>query len=251
LVEHLVYTERVGGSSPSPPTMALRWRVAVRCALALAGAALLLIASPWRGFAAEAEMTFRLATLAGGRCADRCPQVIVAEGVIEEATPEAFVAFAKTAAAEARLRGIILLNSPGGRVVASMRLGAVFRKLHVAVAVARYETLGARSGPTAGRCMSACVYALMGGAKRIVPPESQVGIHRMSTVEYGVPQPRSPSGPTISYADEEMVNALAHYAAQMGVNPTLIRTAETISPADIRILSPAEMRRWRLATAQF
>ena len=249
MVEHLVYTERVGGSRPSPPTIARDW---VRSAIiALIAAALSWGAFSGRSYAADSEMTFRLATLAGGRCGAACPQVIVAEGIIEEGTPEAFIAFAKTAAVEARLRGIILLNSPGGRVVASMQLGAVFRKLHVAVAVARYEKLGELSGPTAGRCMSACVYALMGGAKRIVPPESQVGIHRMSTVDYGQTQPHQPSAPIVAYADDEMVSALARYAANMGVNPKLIRTAETISPDDIRILSPSEMRRWRLATAQF
>jgi len=196
-------------------------------------------------------MSFRLATLAGGQCGARCPQVIVAEGVIEEGTPEAFVAFAKTAAVEARLRGMILLNSPGGRVVASMRLGEVFRKLRLAVAVARYEKVGDRAGPSAGRCMSACVYAMMGGVKRVVPPESQVGIHRMSTTGYSESQPHRPSTPTVAYADEEMVSTLAGYASRMGVSSTLIRTAETISPDDIHILSSTEMRRWRLATAQF
>jgi hypothetical protein len=48
-----------------------------------------------------------------------------------------------------------------------------------------------------------------------------------------------------------MVDALANYAAEMGVNPTVIRTAERISPDEIHILSPAELRRWRLASAKF
>ncbi|MFM9152903.1 MAG: hypothetical protein ACKOPC_04745, partial [Methylocystis sp.] len=30
-----------------------------------------------------------------------------------------------------------------------------------------------------GRCYSACVYALMGGSRRVIPPESRVGVHRM------------------------------------------------------------------------
>ena len=30
-----------------------------------------------------------------------------------------------------------------------------------------------------GRCYSACVYALMGAATRVAPPQSRVGIHRM------------------------------------------------------------------------
>jgi hypothetical protein len=202
--------------------------------------------------AADSEMTFRLATLAGGQCGARCPQVIVAEGVIEEHTPEAFIAFAKAASVDAPLKGMILINSPGGRVVASMRLGAVFRKMNVSVAVASYEAVGGRAGPTAGRCMSACVYAMMGGARRIVPPESQVGIHRMSTTGYGESQPSHQMvASTVSFADDAMVATLARYAVQMGISAALIHTAETISPSDILILSPSRMRAWHLATAQF
>jgi len=201
--------------------------------------------------AADSEMSFRLESLSGGKCGAKCPQVIVADGVIEERTPEAFVAFATAAASQAPLSGMILLNSPGGRVVASMRLGDVFRKLKLAVAVAGYERVGTRAGPTAGRCMSACVYAMMGAARRIVPPESQVGIHRMSTTGYGESQAHQGSAPIVSYADDAMVATLSRYTAQMGVNPAVIRTAETIAPENILILSPSRLRQWRLATAQF
>jgi len=207
---------------------------------------------PAAAAAQQSAMTFRIAALEQGRCGARCPMAIVAEGVIEEETPQAFLDFAKQAAtAEPRLRGIVLLNSPGGRVVASMKLGAVFRKIHAAVVVARIAAIGDQAGPIAGQCMSACVYAMMGGVKRVVPHESRVGIHRMSTIEYGAANGRGPSVATRSYADDEMVGALARYAAKMGVNPAIIRDAETISPDEIHVLSPAELRRWRLASSQF
>ena len=48
-----------------------------------------------------------------------------------------------------------------------------------------------------------------------------------------------------------MVDALAGYAAQMGVSPTVIRVAERIPPEEIHIISPAELRRWRLASPKF
>jgi hypothetical protein len=244
MLERLAYTESVGGSGRLLPTVigaASAWMRVVLIAMAF-------LTRPAN--AADSEMTFRLATLAGGQCGTRCPQVIIAEGVIEEHTPEAFIEFAKAAAVGAKLSGVILINSPGGRVVASMQLGEEFRKLNVAVAVARYEKVGGRSGPASGLCMSACVYAMMGGVKRIVPPESQVGIHRMSTTGYDERQSSRSSAPTVSYADRAMVTALAHYAAQMGIDPALIRTAETISPDEIRILSPSWIRRWHLATGR-
>jgi len=37
----------------------------------------------------------------------------------------------------------------------------------------------------------------------------------------------------------------------MGVNPTVIRIAERISPQEIHIVSPAELQRWRLASPKF
>ena len=249
MVEHLVYTESVGGSNPSPPTSVGRWASLLR-RMIIVGAALFAAGAPLTK-ASAADMSFRLATLSGGLCGSRCPQAIVANGVIEESTPDAFVAFAKSASLDGRLRGMILLNSPGGRVVAAMRLGQIFRQLHVSIAVAGYEEVGQRAGPTTGHCMSACVYLMMGGVKRVVPPDSQVGIHRMSATGYGDAQAHTSASPSIAYADENMVNSLARYAAQMGVSPTLIRTAETIAPEDIRILTAAEMRNWRLSTAHF
>ena len=242
-----VYTERVGGSSPSPPTSAQSYIVAV-AVLALASSFLTSTGAAW----AQAEpMTFHLARIAQDRCASDCPQVIVAEGVIEEDTPQAFIDFVRTAADEPGARGVVLLSSPGGRVVASMRLGAALRQMKAAVIVARSWSEGGRDVTVAGQCMSACVYAMMGGVKRIVPPESRVGIHRMSREEAGENSPRAPHAITRSYASEDMVDALANYAAEMGVNPTVIRTAERISPDEIHILSPGELRRWRLASSKF
>ena len=206
---------------------------------------------PEMAAAQGAPMNFRLAQIEGRGCGARCPRVIVAEGVIGEETPQAFVEFLQTVAQSPGLRDVVVLNSPGGRVVASMRLGAALRKLRAAVIVARFGTEGDRDFAIAGQCMSACVYAMMGGVKRVVPPESRVGIHRMSSQDYGAGQGRSwsPSGPT--YASDDMVDALAKYAAQMGVSPTVIRTAERISPQEIHIVSAAELQRWRLASPKF
>jgi hypothetical protein len=196
-------------------------------------------------------MQFRLARVEENGCKRDCPQIIVAEGVIEENTPQDFIDFIRGAADQPGARGVVLLSSPGGRVVASMRLGAALRKMRAAVIVARSLHEGDRDMAMAGQCMSACVYAMMGGIKRIVPPESRVGIHRMSREEAGDGVARGVHPLTRTYASEDMVDALADYAAQMGVNPTIIRTAERISPDEIHILSASELRRWRLASPKF
>jgi hypothetical protein len=204
-----------------------------------------------QALAQGAPMEFHLARVEDKNCARDCPQVIVAEGVIEEDTPDAFADFVQSAATQPGARGVVLLSSPGGRVVASMRFGATLRKMGAAVIVARSVHEAGRDVAVAGQCMSACVYAMMGGIKRVVPPESRVGIHRMSREEASPNLARSVHSPVRTYASEDMVDALANYAAQMGINPTIIRTAERVSPDEIHILSARELRRWRLASAKF
>jgi hypothetical protein len=220
-------------------------------AMAVAALIACILASSSPARAQTEPMQFHLARVAQDGCARDCPQVIVAEGVIEEDTPQAFVDFVRSAADQPGARSVVLLSSPGGRVVASMRLGAALRQLGAAVIVARSLSEGGRDVTVSGQCMSACVYAMMGGVKRIVPPESRVGIHRMSREEATESSARAPHATTRTYASADMVDALANYAAEMGVNPTVIRTAERISPDEIHILSSTELRRWRLASPKF
>ena len=244
MVEHLAYTERVGGSSPSPPTNppgALRLG-ARRVALGLLAALAWLAADPLAA-AEQAPMTFRSVNFASDNCVADCPQVIVADGVIEADTPQAFLDFAKQASQSKRLRSVIFINSPGGNVVASMELGTEFRRLRAAVVVAGFATVGTRSGPVAGQCFSACVYALMGATQRVAPPESHLGLHRMSLEE-----PGETGG---GLADKRLVAILARYAARMGVDPALVWHAESQTPGTLHILTPAEIARWRLASTKF
>jgi hypothetical protein len=187
------------------------------------------------------QMTFRSVNLDSNDCGVDCPQVIVADGVIEAGTPQAFVDFAKQAPPSRRLR--IFMNSPGGNVAASMELGEDFRRLRAAVEVAGFASVGSRSGPVPGQCLSACVYALMGATQRVAPPWSHIGLHRMSL---GAPD-ESGGG----LADRRMVATLAGYAVRMGVSPALVWRAESLTPGTLHILSSAEIARWRLASTRF
>lgn len=192
------------------------------------------------------EMSFRLVTLADAHCAQHCPQVVAAEGEIVEETPDVFLRFLRMRTSREPLRGILLIDSPGGKVIASMELGQELRKLGMAVVVAR---IGAEGGPlVSGRCYSACVYALMGGRKRVIPRQSRVGVHRMFNFVDGV-DPMS--GETLRerrYADGGMRKALSRYSATMGISRDLIALAERTSPDRVHLLTSAEIARWRLGT---
>jgi hypothetical protein len=192
------------------------------------------------------EMSFRRVILAARQCGGDCPQVVAAEGEIVEDTPDVFARFLRAHIGSAPLRGILLIDSPGGKVIASMELGQELRRLGMAVVVAR---VAAEGGPlVSGRCYSACVYALMGGLKRVIPRQSRVGVHRMFNYVDGV-DPMS--GETLRerrYADGGMRKALSRYSASMGVSRDLIALAERTSPDRVHLLSAAEIARWRLGT---
>src|SRR3954451_23302142 len=117
------------------------------------------LAAPGLAEAGSQPMAFRVAPLQSAECGARCPNVVIADGVIEPGTPEAFIDFARQAAHMPNLKSLMLINSPGGNVVASMEFGAELRQLGMVAMVAGYGSDGMRAGPTPGECVSACVYA--------------------------------------------------------------------------------------------
>ncbi len=213
------------------------------------------LAAAWllaSGSLARAEaMSFRLETMRDGtRCGAHCPQVIVADGQITNSTPREFLDFLRENAFSRDLRTVVFLNSQGGYVVASMELGQIFRKIGAATVVARFTPAAGRSRFFSASCLSACVYAFMGGRKRVAPQGSVLGIHRMfanqahggffgeSTVER-------------VYDNGQMAQMLMSYSARMGVSRDIIRSAEHISSQTIHTVTPAEMARWNLAGRVF
>lgn len=210
--------------------------------LAVTAALLLTAASPAK---AGQPMTFRLLPLEDtSRCGHQCAQAIVADGEITNSTPQEFLSFVSTHL-QGNVRAVVFLNSPGGRVVGSMELGQIFRKLGVAAIVARAGQTYGGTAVAAGHCFSACVYALMGGSKRIIPPQSKVGVHRMFQYEASV----DPSGGATIYRRHDngkMRAMLSRYSKQMGVNSRVIEDAERTSSDSLHILSNGEIARWRL-----
>jgi hypothetical protein len=190
-------------------------------------------------------MTFRLLPLEdAGRCGNQCAQAIVADGEITNSTPQEFLSFVSQNL-QGNVRAVVFLNSPGGRVVASMELGQLFRKLGVAAIVARAGQTYGGTALAGGHCFSACVYALMGGRKRVIPPQSKVGVHRMFQYQASLD---ATGGATIhrQYDNGRMRSMLSRYSRQMGVNSRVIEDAERTSSDSLHVLSKGEIARWHL-----
>jgi hypothetical protein len=196
---------------------------------------------------AHAEpMAFRLAPLTSGRCGAQCPEVVAAEGEIVEETPDELIAFLRDHIRSGRVRSILLLDSPGGKVVASMQLGHALRKLGMAVIVARVSP---ETGElVSGRCYSACVYALIGGRKRVIPAQSSVGVHRMFNYSTSFDIAEGGFVRERNLDDGGMLQTLSRYAALMGVSAELVKLAERTSPDRLYMLTSGDIARWRLGS---
>ena len=204
---------------------------------------------------AAAAMTFRLeATGNLSECRGKCPLVIVAEGEIKRDTPQTFARFIRNNLRQKRMRAVIFVHSPGGLVVASMNLGKMFRKLGAAVVVARIQPPANGRGNTvftSGRCFSACVYALMGAKKRVVPPQSSLIVHRMFIYEMMGNADGGGLTRQKTYRNEKLYKDLTRYARMMGVSSSVIYDAENTPAGEVRVISQRELRKWRLAVPKF
>ena len=230
---------------PDAPTGRRRAAAGGRLAAAVIAAGWLLFAGP----ASAAEpMSFRIASVGeGDGCHHSCAEVIAADGEIDNDTADRFVSFLSSNLQDGDLRPVVLIQSPGGTVVGAMQLGLVFRKIGAAVIVAAARDVdgSAEIRVAPGACLSACVYAFIGGKRRVVPTVSRLGIHRMVINE----QVQNAMGGTETqriYGSQDIVSSLAAYTKAMGVDPRVIGYAETISPDALHIVTPAEIARWRL-----
>ena len=196
--------------------------------------------------ALAAPMTFRTIPVGEG-CGSRCPQMIVAEGEITTRTPNDFAAFVRRQSQNPAARGVILIHSQGGRVGASMQLGKLFRDAGAAAIVGRVGP----GGVVPGNCYSACVYALIGAKKRVIPKASRIGIHRMVAYESPGRGPEDLNQFEAVYATPDLVQRLSDYARSMGVSRELIHTAERVSHSRLRIVTAAEIRRWKVGSEKF
>lgn len=126
---------------------------------------------------------------------------------------------------------VITFDSPGGSIETAMRFGRVIRRLGL-------STLQIR----AGQCASACTLAFMGGVVRFAEPGS-IGVHQSffpSTSGMGAHDAVS--------AVQAVTAGIISYMIEMGVDPGLLQLSLSIDSSDVRYLTTAEMRQYRVTT---
>ncbi|MBV6658722.1 MAG: hypothetical protein KI785_13235 [Devosiaceae bacterium] len=131
----------------------------------------------------------------------------------------------------------VVLDSPGGDVIAGLRLGREIRRYGFSTQVGlaqRQPTGGYRLRP--GDCASACTFSFLGGVKRYAE-DGVIGVHRF------FPANLEPDRRVIMRPGDEAVAAMIKvYAVDMGVNGHFIDLSLDVPPADLRYLSNAELR---------
>lgn len=151
---------------------------------------------------------------------------IQATGTITEDTPTEFERFLKTD--DARLAKKIYFHSPGGNLLAGLKLGELIRK-------AGYNTGIGRSLHLDGAimdifdyeesfCASACAYAFLGGVTRSYGEKHRYGLHR-----FGGSDKLNSDGAQI------VTSLIAAYIERMGANQAVLQLA-SITPFDGDIL---------------
>jgi hypothetical protein len=189
-------------------------------------------------------LSYRVAPIDSGRCRSKveCPLVFVATGEIERNEIQNFRTFVGGLNQRAAGPRAFVIDSSGGNLAGAFGLGVVLRRIGIPVIVGRVRD-GAL-GP--GFCGSACIFALMGGRSRRVPPGSVVAVHAPERV----PELGALGGPELSGATadsrRQITEILSDYARRMGVEPALITLTMSVPSEERRVLTPLELRRFRL-----
>lgn len=186
-------------------------------------------------------------------CGERCRIFISARGAITASTPRDFIGFAKGR----RLGGAtVVLDSDGGSVHGAIALGREIRRLGLNTTVARVVDIGGNAHATprarlASRadCESMCAFVLLGGVRRVVPPEARVMVHQIWLGD------RRDDPTAAEYSAEDLVlvqrdiGKLAKYTVEMGASIEVLDLALRIPPWEpMHTLTREEIARTRVAT---
>jgi hypothetical protein len=136
---------------------------------------------------------------------------------------------------------LLVMDSLGGALGGGLRLGQTIRSLGLRTMVAPPQSEDPESGGRLrGVCVSACVYAFLGGIQRHAAPGGRLGVHqfRGATTD-------------IDGAQAQKISVLlGRYLDVMGVDRKLLDAALSTSHQAVHWLPEDTARRWNVLRAQ-
>ena len=137
------------------------------------------------------------------------------------------------------IKKIVYLNSEGGDLEESLKLGRFIRKNEIQTNVTN-----------SSKCLSSCVFVLAGGVQRYIDTNQystlsnvRIGIHR----PYFLDLNSNTSISDITNMRNKMRNIIISYLQEMDINTNLYDDMLSIEPNDMKILSKEELQRYRLS----
>ncbi|WP_298373165.1 hypothetical protein [uncultured Bradyrhizobium sp.] len=184
-------------------------------------------------------------------CQPNCRGWVSAVGIITADSPKEFDEFARGR----QLGGAtIVLDSSGGSVNDAIALGRRFRGLGALTTVGTSVVNLAAQGDRASvlpdaYCESMCVFLLLSGKTRYVPPAAHIRVHQIWMGD------RADDAKAASYTAQDLmiverdIGRLAKYTFDMGGAGELLSLALSVPPwEDLHELSAAELRVTNLVT---
>jgi len=184
-------------------------------------------------------------------CLPDCKGWVSAVGIVTSDSPKEFEEFAR----DRQLAGAtIVLDSSGGSVNDSIALGRRFRSLGALTTVGTTVRTQTAQGERASvnpeaYCESMCVFLLLSGKTRYVPPAAHVRVHQIWMGD------RADDAKAASYNAQDLmiverdIGRLAKYTFEMGGAGDLLSLALSVPPwEDLHELSPPELRLTNLVT---
>jgi hypothetical protein len=120
----------------------------------------------------------------------------------------------------------VWLASNGGDIDAAMELGRLLRKLGIFTVIGKNE-----------QCLSACVFAFMGGERRMVA--GRLGIHRPYF-------PFTQDMPDRQLRFRHLQRTLRDYVEELDFPTSLYEAVMLVPPESMKILAPGELKRFYL-----
>ena len=154
-------------------------------------------------------------------------QVIVSGFITEEDVASAKLMEALVKSGKQRIAAnVVAFSSSGGEFDAAMDLGRLLRRLRVSTLVGRDE-----------QCLSSCVFAFMGGDRRVAA--GRIGIHRpyFSSTRYLLDR-------RVQY--QQLQRKLKEYIEELDFPPSLYEAVMAVSSEAIQVLGPGDLKRFYL-----
>jgi hypothetical protein len=186
-------------------------------------------------------------------CQPDCPGWVSAVGIVTADSPGEFDAFARGRRLEG---GTLVLDSSGGSVNDAIALGRRIRGLGMRTTVGTSVQIHSAQGDRArvipeAYCESMCVYLLLAGSTRYVPPTAHVRVHQIWMGD------RADDAKASSYTAQDLmiverdIGRLAKYTFDMGGAGDLLLLSLNVPPwEDLHELSQSELRLTNLVTTE-